>query len=110
MRKTAWEILEESLPLEHVEILREMGVSFRGKTIYIQTEDHKTHKITTTSLAYYYAYDARNITSGCRSLGSITGDWRPIDNLARTCLQIYKLLKIQEMRRESKKLGLTPKF
>lgn len=67
-------------------------------------------KITTENVTEYYAYGARNITSGCRTLAGYTSDWRPIDSLAKECLEWFKLVNIEELRRISKKYGLIPKF
>ena len=65
-------------------------------------------KITVQDVAYYYANDAQNITSGCRSLGGVTGDWRPIDGLAMECLAWFKAVNIEGLRKAGKALGLTP--
>lgn len=68
------------------------------------------HTITIKDVAEYYAYEAGNLLSGCRTLGSITGDWRNIDAIAKECLEIFKHVNLEGMRRESRKLGLVPKF
>jgi len=82
------EMLEERFGSEIIDELEERGITFRRKTIYVNGK-----RVTIEDVIYYYSHDARNISSGCRSLGSITGDWRPIDHLASTCLEIYKVLK-----------------
>lgn len=56
---------------------------------------------------HYYAHDARNITSGCRSLAGIHGDWRPVDNLAKACLEYFKRVNRPALEREGKKFGMT---
>jgi len=68
------------------------------------------HTITIKDVAEYYAYEANNLLSGCRTLGTITGDWRPVDRIAKECLEIFKCVNIEGIRRESRKLGLVPKF
>jgi len=68
------------------------------------------HIVTMTDVAGYYAYEAGNIVSGCRKLGAIVGDWRPIDRMAKECLEIFKRVNLEGMRRESRRLGLVPKF
>lgn len=68
------------------------------------------HIVTMADVAEYYAYEAGNIVSGCRKLGAIIGDWRPIDRMAKECLEIFKCINLEGMRRESRKLGLVPKF
>jgi len=68
------------------------------------------HKITIEDVVEYYAYEAGNLLSGCRTIGGITGDWRNIDALAKECLEIFKLLNIERLRSISRKYGLIPKF
>ena len=43
-------------------------------------------EITIRDVVIYYARDAKDINSGCRTLARINGDWRPIDQLAQECL------------------------
>lgn len=73
-------------------------------------EGFKDHTVTLKDVARYYATEANNLLSGCRQLGTITGDWRNIDYLAKECLQIFKHINREALRRESKKWGLIPKF
>lgn len=70
----------------------------------------KDHKITITDVVEYFCSQAPNLLSGCRTIGTLTGDWRPIDHLAHECLEWFKRVNIEVLRRESKKAGLTPKF
>ena len=99
MHKTAYELLEENgWNSEQMDWLFFNGFGFRGHTLRVNGK-----RITAEDVIYYYAHDARNITSGCRQLGSIRGDWRPIDRLAKTCLAIYKVLKRDQLVREAKK-------
>ena len=58
----------------------------------------------------FYAHDAKDTYSGCRTLAGITGDWRPIDQLARECLEWFKFINPDGLRREGLKVGLKPKF
>jgi hypothetical protein len=67
-------------------------------------------KITVKDVARYYAYDARNISSGCRTLAGITSDWRPIDTLAHECLEWLKFVNKEGLRKEARKMGLEPRF
>jgi len=73
-------------------------------------EGFKDSTITIDDVIQYYSHDARNLLSGCRSLGSITGDWRPIDALAHECLEWFKVVNVEVLRRKSEKAGMTPKF
>ena len=79
-----------------------MGVdTWRGAEEYTFTID---------DVAKYYAFEANNISSGCRTLGTFTGDWRPVDRIAEECLEIFKCVNLEGMRRAGRKLGLEPKF
>jgi len=83
-----------------------------AKTLIIKTSGWNAgeHEVTVDDVARYFASDAQNILSGVRSLGKITGDWRNIDHLAYFCLDIFKVTAIKDLRRASRKYGLTPKF
>jgi hypothetical protein len=73
-------------------------------------DDQETVKITPDNLAEFYATEARNITSGLRTLAGLSGDWRPVSNLADIALGWFKRVNIEGMRRAGRKVGLTPKF
>lgn len=66
--------------------------------------------LTPEDVARYYAYWANNISSGIRVLGTWASDWRTVDNVAHTALQIFKVLDIKKLRKISKEFGLIPKF
>ncbi len=68
------------------------------------------HKITIDDVVKYYATQATNIISGCRTIGTVSGDWRNVDYLAKECLEIFKVINMEALRRISKKWGLTPRF
>lgn len=70
------------------------------------------HTITLDDVCHHYAYDACNLTSGCRRLGSIVGDWRPVSKIANECLEIFKVLNMAGLRRAAKAYShiMTPKF
>jgi len=67
-------------------------------------------KITIEDVVKYYATQATNITSGCRTISTFSGDWRNIDYLAKECLEIFKVINMETLRRISKKWRLTPRF
>ena len=54
--------------------------------------------ITMEDLCNYYAYDARDILSGCRSLSTFTGDWRMVDALAQEMHELFKFCCRNEYR------------
>jgi hypothetical protein len=64
------------------------------------------NKITVAEIIRYYFKDARNISSGCRTLGSLTGDWRGVDNLAKECLEWFKFVNRDGLAKEGKKYGM----
>jgi hypothetical protein len=70
-----------------------------------------SYTITPEDVIYYYYRDARNITSGCRSVGNITDDWRMIDSIAKTLLEVYKIINrpAMVMVKEGEKYGMTLK-
>jgi hypothetical protein len=74
--------------------------------------DGAEHTITLDDVCHHYAYDACNITSGFRRLGDIVGDWRPVSNIAQECLNIFKVLNIEGLRKASKSYSdiMTPRF
>jgi hypothetical protein len=69
-----------------------------------------TVKITPDDLAEFYATQAGNLLSGCRTLAGLTGDWRPISGLADTCLSWFKRVNLKVMRQAARKRGLEPRF
>ena len=69
----------------------------------------RVKRIRIKDVAAYFRYQARSM-SGCRTLAGHTGDWRPIDNLAQEILSYFKAVNIDELRRESRRAGLIPKF
>jgi len=70
----------------------------------------RVKRIRIDDVAKYYAREACNITSGCRTLAGIAGDWRQIDYIAQDCLEYFKQVNIEGMRKAGRKLGLEPKF
>ena len=67
-------------------------------------------KIKIDDVINYYATQANNIVSGCRTLAGYIGDWRPVDGLAKEALEWFKFVNVETLKRQSKKQGLTPKF
>jgi len=66
-------------------------------------------RITLKDVVDYYYHWARNITSGCRVIAGYAGDWRPVDRLVKECLEWFKFINIEALRREGRKYGLTLK-
>ncbi len=66
--------------------------------------------ITLADVAAYYATETQNMTSGCRTLAGLIGDWRPIDRLASMALDWFKRVNVEGMRRAARRLGLVPRF
>jgi hypothetical protein len=107
--KNVYEILSGAFHEDEFELEEQfsnMGLSFRGYTIYVTLWKDDKHRVTPKDVIEYYAYEARNLSSGCRTLAGIIGDWRPIDALAKQCLNIYKVLKRPELQKEARKHGM----
>lgn len=69
----------------------------------------RTKRVRIDDVAVYYAREACSM-SGCRTLAGIVGDWRQIDYIAQDCLEYFKEVNIEGMRRAARKQGLTAKF
>jgi hypothetical protein len=69
----------------------------------------RVKRIRIRDVAAYFRYQARSM-SGCRTLAGITGDWRNIDHITHNCLEYFKDVNIEGMRREARKIGLKPRF
>ena len=74
---------------EYIEVINKTTLKIRAGADW---EGYKWHTITTKDLVDYRNGDARNISSGIRSLGTIRGDWRPIDGLAHEVDYIFAWL------------------
>ena len=104
--KNVYEILEQAFHEDEFELeeqLSNMGISFRGYTIYVTLCKDDKHRVTPKDVADYFAFQAQNMSSGIRTLGTISGDWRCIDELAKQCLSIYKVVKRKDLVREAHK-------
>jgi len=62
--------------------------------------------ITPEDVIEYYHKDARNISSGIRTIAGFSGDWRHIDELAKESLEIYKVINREALIREADKHGM----
>jgi len=62
--------------------------------------------ITPKDVVDYYHTEARNITSGARSLAGFAGDWRMVDGMAKEALEVFKILNKPALEREAKKHGM----
>ena len=69
-----------------------------------------TIKITPTDLAEFYRSQANNLFSGIRTLAGLSGDWRPISELADVALLWFKTVNVEGMRRAGRRVGLVPRF
>jgi len=108
-RKNFSDKLAEFYQGDRPEYILEAGKSY----IKIRVSDWRGEqdlRITLKNVVAYYVYWADNIISGCRTLAGYTSDWRPVDGLAKECLEWFKFVNIGELRRESRKCGLVPKF
>lgn len=67
-------------------------------------------KITLGDVAEFYLNQARNLSSGIRTLAGHHGDHRPISELAELALSWFKSVNVEGLRRAARKVGLEPKF
>jgi len=67
-------------------------------------------KVKMSDVIEFYRTQANNIVSGIRTLAGHHGDWRPMSNLADLCLSYFKAVNIDELRSESRRVGLEPRF
>jgi hypothetical protein len=94
--------------LEYPEWVKKAGKTY----ITIAVDDwrgSRNLKVTIDDLCRYYSKDARDIMSGCRTLAGHTSDWRPIDELAKFCLEYFKKVNIETLRRVGARYGMTLK-
>lgn len=71
--------------------------------------EERTLRVTCDDVLGFYRWQVGNY-SGCRTLAGLTGDWRPISELARACLNYFKAVNVAGLRRAAKKVGLNPRF
>lgn len=66
-------------------------------------------KITPKDVINYYKQDNSMGCagmSGCRTLSTFTTDWRMVDNMAKECLEIFKLINKETLQKEGKEFGM----
>jgi hypothetical protein len=73
-------------------------------------EDEIDLSISLDDVAEYYATQARNLSSGCRTLAGLTGDWRYVDQLASMALEWFKRVNVVGMRAAGRRHGIEPRF
>lgn len=72
--------------------------------------DEQIIRVTPDEVAHFYATQANNLVSGCRTLAGLTGDWRPVSELAQAALDYFKQVNAEALRRAGRKVGLIPRF
>ena len=72
--------------------------------------DERTIRVTPDDVAEFFATQARNLTSGCRTLAGLTGDWCSTSELAQACLDWFKCENIVGMRRAARRRHLILRF
>jgi len=63
-------------------------------------------KITPEDVIEYYRSQARDITSGIRTLAGFSGDWRMVDNMAKESLEVFKIINHDALVRLGKGYGM----
>jgi hypothetical protein len=100
------ERLDEAYTDGQPEWIKEIHPNYLVIMVADWTEKPKKLKVTVADVIKYYHGDARNITSGMRSLAGFAGDWRNIDALAKECLEIFKIINRPALEKEGKKFGM----
>ena len=72
--------------------------------------EERSVRVTPDDVAEFFATQARKLTSGCRTLAGLTGDWRSISELAQACLGWFKSVNVVGMRRAARRRHLIPRF
>lgn len=114
------EVAKHRADFEIYEMFGSAIEAISGRRLRVKVDDvldgHKVIEITMKDVIEYYATQANNISSGMRVIGTlggnrgIAGDWRQIDAIANACLESFKILNIEGLRRDAAKQGLTPRF
>jgi hypothetical protein len=86
------------------------GKSFRVLWCGDVFGDDQTIRVTPDDVAEFFATQARNLTSGCRTLAGLTGDWRSISELAQAALDWFKFVNVIGMRQAARRRHLIPRF
>lgn len=81
-------------------VLRCGDVFGQDRTITVNPQD----------VAEFFSSQATNLLSGCRTLAGLTGDWRPVSEMAQACLAWFKLVNVVGMRQAARHVGLVPRF
>lgn len=71
----------------------------------VLTEQSRNLKITITDVVEYYKTQARSM-SGIRTIAGHVGDWRPIDNIAKECLEWFKFVNRDKLAKLARKEGM----
>lgn len=107
-----------TLTTDHTEDARHLVGDFvrrAGKTfLVVRCGDgfggSRSIRVTPDDVAAFFATQARNLASGCRTLAGLTGDWRSISDLAQAALDWFKSVNVTGMRRAARRRGLIPRF
>jgi len=106
MTKDTNEQLQEFYNSEIPAYISNAGKSFITIKTTTVLDEQINLKITIKDVITYYRVWARNISSGIRKIAGHTGDWRHIDNLAKECLEWFKLVNIDTLAKEGEKYGM----
>lgn len=111
MNNTISKSLEDFYQGDVPQYVRKAGKTFLTirASMWEGAEPHEI-KIRLQDCLRYYAVDARNITSGCRSIAGFTTDWRTIDAIAKEALEWFKQVNVKALRALCKQYGMTARF
>ncbi len=72
--------------------------------------DARAVRVTPDDVADFYAAQARDSASGCRTLAGRTGDWRAVSASSKAALDWFGSVNLIGMRRAACRRGLVPRF
>lgn len=84
------EFFNHEIP-EYLEIVNSEKIKIKTDSPFLRGTSDNWHIVLFNDVIRYFTYEV-NSQSGLRSLGTIGGDWRLIDDLADQCVEIFKII------------------
>lgn len=76
---------------EYIEIVSPNKIRIQTDQSFLRGTNDNWHDVNFNDIVRYFSYEV-NSMSGLRTLGTISGDWRNIDELAKQCIEIFKII------------------
>ncbi len=84
---------------DYIEIISPNKIKIKTDQSFLRGTNDNWHIVLFTDIVRYYTYEVHSM-SGLRTLGTISGDWRNIDELAEQCIEIFKLINPKEFKED----------